>query len=150
MKVKTESEVAQSCLSDPMDCSLPGSSIHGIFPARVLEWGAIAFSVLSFYLTINIYAYNSLLLVRPLKRAKWLYSNLNAFNMRVHNIHLPQTSPLPIVLYLSYPIYFTSLCFWLSLCWTCICRPLYREEKNVGGKLTFEGRPETKQWSPEK
>ena len=46
MKVKSESEVAQSCptLSDPMDCSLPGSSIHGIFQARVLEWVAIAFS----------------------------------------------------------------------------------------------------------
>ena len=46
MKVKSESEVAQSCptLSDPMDCSPPGSSIHGIFQARVLEWGAIAFS----------------------------------------------------------------------------------------------------------
>ena len=46
MKVKRESEVSQSCptLSDPMDCSLPGSSIHGIFQARVLEWVAIAFS----------------------------------------------------------------------------------------------------------
>ena len=46
MKVKSESEVAQSCptLSDLMDCSLPGSSIHGIFQARVLEWGAVAFS----------------------------------------------------------------------------------------------------------
>ena len=46
MKVKSESEVTQSCptLSDPMDCSLPGSSIHGIFKARVLEWVAIAFS----------------------------------------------------------------------------------------------------------
>jgi len=46
MKVKSESEVAQSCLtlSDPMDYSLPGSSIHGIFQARVLEWVAIAFS----------------------------------------------------------------------------------------------------------
>ena len=46
MKVKSESQVAQSCLTlrDPMDCSLPGSSIHGIFQARVLEWGAIAFS----------------------------------------------------------------------------------------------------------
>ena len=46
MKVKSESEVAQSCptLSDPMDCSLLGSSIHGIFQARVLEWGATAFS----------------------------------------------------------------------------------------------------------
>ena len=47
MKVKSENEVAQSrpTLSDPMDCSLPGSSVHGIFQARVLEWGAIAFSV---------------------------------------------------------------------------------------------------------
>ena len=47
MKVKSESEVAQSYLivSDTMDCSLPGSSIHGIFQARVLEWGAIAFSI---------------------------------------------------------------------------------------------------------
>ena len=46
MKVKSESEVAQSCptLCDPMDCSLPGSSVHGIFQARVLEWVAIAFS----------------------------------------------------------------------------------------------------------
>ena len=44
--MKSESEVAQSCptLSDPMDCSPPGSSAHGIFQARVLEWGAIAFS----------------------------------------------------------------------------------------------------------
>ena len=46
MKVKSESEVVQSCPtpSDPMDCSLPGSSVHEIFQARVLEWGAIAFS----------------------------------------------------------------------------------------------------------
>ena len=46
MKVKSESEVAQSCLTlrDPMDCSLPGSSVHGILQARVVEWGAIAFS----------------------------------------------------------------------------------------------------------
>ena len=46
LKVKSESEVAQSCptLSDPMDCSLPGSSVHGSFQARVLEWGAITFS----------------------------------------------------------------------------------------------------------
>ena len=45
--MKSESEIAQSCptLSDPMDCSLPGSSIRGIFQSRVLEWGAIAFSV---------------------------------------------------------------------------------------------------------
>ena len=55
MKVKSESEVTQSCPtpSDPMDCSLPGSSIHGIFQARILEWVAIAFSVLSPYTKIN-------------------------------------------------------------------------------------------------
>ena len=49
MKVKSESEVVQSCptLCDPMDCSPPGSSVHGIFQARVLEWGAIAFSTSS-------------------------------------------------------------------------------------------------------
>ena len=53
LKVKRGSEVAQSCqnLSDPMDCSLPGSSIHGVFQARVLEWGAIAFSI-CFMLTV--------------------------------------------------------------------------------------------------
>ena len=48
MKVKRESEVAQPCLtlSDPMDCSPPGSSIHGTLQARVLEWGAIVFSLI--------------------------------------------------------------------------------------------------------
>ena len=51
MKVKSESEVAQSCptLRDPMDCSLPGSSAHGVFQARVLEWVAIAFSTYSLW-----------------------------------------------------------------------------------------------------
>ena len=51
MKVKSESEVAQSCLtlSDPMDCTLPGTSVHGIFQGRVLEWGAIAFSASKSY-----------------------------------------------------------------------------------------------------
>ena len=48
IKVKSEREVAQSCFSDPMDCSLPGSSVHGIFQARVLEWGAIAFSIIRY------------------------------------------------------------------------------------------------------
>ena len=55
MKVKSESEVIQSCLtlSDPMDCSPPGSSVHGIFQARVLEWGAITFSGSLAYLPPN-------------------------------------------------------------------------------------------------
>ena len=55
MKVKSESEVAQSCptLSDCMDCSLPGSSVHGIFQARVLEWGAIVDNIL--FCNVGIY-----------------------------------------------------------------------------------------------
>ena len=66
MKVKSESEVAQSCLtlSDPMDWSLPGSSIHGIFQARVLEWGAIAFSSS---------------LAAPVKKAGYFEGSLNCF-----------------------------------------------------------------------
>ena len=60
MKVKSESEVAQSCLtpSDPMDCSLPGSSIHGIFQARVLEWGAIAFSNREAIMSLKVWNQN--------------------------------------------------------------------------------------------
>ena len=57
MKVKSQSDVAQSCptLSDPMDCSLPGSSVHGIFQARGLEWGAIAFSAwLSYWTELSL------------------------------------------------------------------------------------------------
>ena len=55
MKGKSESEVTQSCLtlSDPMDCSPPGSSIHGILQARALEWGAIAFSKQHMYITLK-------------------------------------------------------------------------------------------------
>ena len=66
MKVKSESEFAQSCptLHDPMDCSLPGSSIHGIFQAGVLEWGAIAFSVICS--CVNLKQYNLTFEVYPL------------------------------------------------------------------------------------
>ena len=58
MKVKSESEVTQLCptLSDPMDCSLSGSSVHGIFQARVLEWGAFAFSNIDAYVILNIFS----------------------------------------------------------------------------------------------
>ena len=62
MKVKNEREASQPCptLSDPMDCSLPGSSIHGFFQARVLEWGAIAFSGTLEQLSLNLFGPNSL------------------------------------------------------------------------------------------
>ena len=73
MKVKSESEVAQSCptLSDPTDCSLRGSSVYGIFQARVLEWGAIAFSAPTVYRGSNFSAscqYLSSFVVLKLKR----------------------------------------------------------------------------------
>ena len=69
MKVKSESEVARSCLtlSNPMDCSLPGSSVHGISHTRVLEWDAIAFSesylVIVFIANINIIGMAVLILI---------------------------------------------------------------------------------------
>ena len=67
VKVKSESEVAQSCptLSDPMDCSPPGSSVHGIFQARVLEWGAIvfpAFTLLTHFQSLLILSFYTIIL----------------------------------------------------------------------------------------
>ena len=101
--------------------------------------------------TNNIYACNSLLSAKALKRSKWLYSNLNGFSTRVFSIHLATACTTPYCLYTpSYPNYYTRLCFLLSLCWIFICRPLCREGKNLGEKLTFEGRPETKKWSLER
>ena len=72
MKMKSESEVAQLCptLSDPMDCSLPGSSAHGIFEARMLEWGAIAFSLER---------------LRPSLRRRKRRSWTSPFSMKPHN-----------------------------------------------------------------
>ena len=69
MKVKSESEAPQSCLtlSDPRDCSLPGSSVHGIFQARVLEWVAIAFSMISVYISITFPFYEEVNLEKVLK-----------------------------------------------------------------------------------
>ena len=77
MKVKSESEVAPSCptLCDPMDCSLPGSSVHGILQARVLEWGAIAFSSLRLKLpkTLPEFQYFSRMTHRTQKRTDYDY-----------------------------------------------------------------------------
>ena len=92
MKVKSQSEVAQSCstLSNPMDCSLPGSSIHGILQARVLEWGAIAFSEFLCYT----------LLISILSR---LFMSILPIWWKYHNIHINRhkvckwvTLPVPI------------------------------------------------------
>ena len=71
MKVKRENEVVQWCptLSDPMDCSLPGSSVHGIFQARVLEWGAIAFSRFFYKIQQKI---GNMVLLRNIRCPVWL------------------------------------------------------------------------------
>ena len=86
MKVESESEVAQSCptLLDSMDCSLPGSSIHGIFQARVLEWGAIAFSehVTSVFklLLLSCKTYLKLLLPTNVLKDDHICSELDTLN----------------------------------------------------------------------
>ena len=91
MKVKSESEVAQLCptLSDPMDCSLPGSSIHGIFQARILEWGATAFSVKYFLVFLKrwdlvILPLVLMLFVLGLNSAQIRDNNLVSLQLRRH------------------------------------------------------------------
>ena len=80
MKVKNESEVAQLCptLSDPMDCSLPGSSVHRIFQGRVLGWGAISFSDLSLY----IWSILINQLIQELSIKKWKTRSLTLGNLQ--------------------------------------------------------------------
>ena len=77
MKVKSESEIAQSCptLSDPMDWSPPGSSIHGIFQARVPEWGAIAFSDYTHYYCCLVMSH------------VWLFCRLRDYNLSGSSAH---------------------------------------------------------------
>ena len=94
MKVKSESEVTQSCptLSNPMDCSPPGSSIHGIFQARVLEWGAIAFSDESVQLPSNFILSGSEELTRTLIKMTLTFANiptLHSFDQMFENFLFP-------------------------------------------------------------
>ena len=92
MKVKSESEVAQSCvtLSDPMDCSLPGSSVHGILQARVLEWGAIAFSE-------DLYIENYKTLVKEIKEDTNRWRNIPC--SWIGRINIMKISILPKAIY---------------------------------------------------
>ena len=93
MKVKSESEVAQSCLtlSNPVDCSLPGSSVHGIFQARVVEWVAIAFSVMPEHNMTNIF--------RGRTHVKRLFE---CDNQLMSHCHLNTTTVLIVFHYLSF------------------------------------------------
>ena len=96
MKVKSESEVAQWCptLSNRMDCSLPGSSVHGIFQARVLEWGAIAFSTTYLRLLIFLPAILIPVCASSSLAFHMMYS-ANKFNKQSENIQ-PWHTPFPI------------------------------------------------------
>ena len=87
MKVKSESEVAQSCptLGDPMDCSLPGSSVHGIFQARVLEWDAIAFSISLYYVCISLY-YDIIVSFISESIYKWLHDICLILSDLLHSV----------------------------------------------------------------
>ena len=82
VKVKSESEVAQSCptLHDPMDCSLPGSAVHGIFQARVLEWGASAFSVSSLVNASKFLKKNSSIPLQTLQKSLKRWEDFSTFS----------------------------------------------------------------------
>ena len=128
MKVKNESEVAQSCLtlSDPMDCSLPGSSVSGIFQARVLEWGAIAFSIswcstteLSAFLillTMSSFActfFQVFIQMSPLQRAQfWPYTQNTFYFLNIILMFLIQT--VHCISYMLICLFSPSL--WLERC----------------------------------
>ena len=89
MKVKSESEVAQSCptLSDPMDCSPPGSSVHGIFQTRELEWGATAFSAMEFYSVIKPNGIISF-------AATWMDLEITTLKVKLEKATAPHSSTL--------------------------------------------------------
>ena len=100
MKAKSESEFAQSCptVSDPMDCSLPGSSIHGIFQARVLEWGAIAFpgrkhkSNLKNYILHNIFYIQNMYILHSINiQALFIYGEKSVIYVLNHLFNFPQS-----------------------------------------------------------
>ena len=132
LKVKSESEVAQSCptLINPMDCSPPGSAVHGIFQARVLEWGATAFSnytLYSFLLSSNLSLLINLWL---LGACQWYQlKSLHCIKIKSYSlksIFIPQDSPtlgVPELLECTRPYWFWSKLFiLLAFTNTCNCR----------------------------
>ena len=112
MKVKNESEVAQSCptLCNPMDCSLPGSSAHGIFQARVLEWVAIAFSTCIYDVC--------LISVQLLSEILFWKKNFCFINLKAIALRNPKVRFVPIsyaFLFFFYSSFLQKLCLLLSL-----------------------------------
>ena len=116
MKVKSESEVAQSCLtlSDPMDCSLPGSSAHGIFQARVLEWVAIAFSFLMLLQAIFLQTHPSSKISTKKIQAQ-IHTNTHTVCLEIFGVHYWKS------LLKNPPVQFSSVtqsCWLLVTPWT--------------------------------
>ena len=96
MKVESESEVAQSCpiLSDPMDCSPPGSLVHGIFQARVLVWGAIVFSPLLWLLLLLLSRFSCVRLCATPETPAYQALPSLGFSRQEHWSGLPFPSPM--------------------------------------------------------
>ena len=126
MKVKSESEVTQShpTLCDPMDCSLPGSAVHGIFQARVLEWVAIAFSNLIFTPRLFLFLLFIYLILIKLFILYWTMANKNIVivsgeqrrDSAIHiDVSIPHQTPLPSRV--PHNIEQSSLCYTVDPCW---------------------------------
>ena len=98
MKVKSESEVSQSCLtlSDPLDCSLPGCSVHGIFQAWVLEWGAIAFSVIRDYEGINLWILSEGEFVLKISLTKLFLLTCSYSRIRKEGLQIGRSLPVQV------------------------------------------------------
>ena len=116
-RVKSESQVAQSCptLSNPMDCSLPGSSIHGIFQTRVLEWGAIAFSCNS-----SIMSVLSITFWPSLPTLKLIPDSKIVSDMPTLVIHDSSVILLSLIYFHYYLTYIINHCDEISPAYTCL------------------------------
>ena len=142
MNVKSESEVAQSCLTlrDPMDCSLPGSSVHGSLQARVLEWVAIAFSKFSFYcfplfLCIDHWgrlSYLSLLFFGTLHSNGYIFPFLFCLSLLFFSQLFVRPSQTANLLF----------CFYFSWGWSCSLSAVQcHEPPSISGTLSIRSNP---------
>ena len=127
--MKSESKVAQSCptLSEPMDCSLPVSSVHGIFQARVLEWGAIAFSAYSIYISYKYLLKKVSCSDLMLSFSAWFW-RLWLASVCFYMLNYNQ-------------LYVFLFCSWGSpfLLWTTFCKNLLHHDPSVLGGPAWHG-----------
>ena len=122
MKVKSESEVTQSCLtlSDPMDYSSPGSSVHGIFQARVLKWGAIAFFCSSLLLSISLFFFFIFSLFRC-SSVGCIYFLQQLYILFLYNFIYLFLAVLGLYCYTSFSLVVMSMGYTSLQCWGSHC-----------------------------